>query len=161
MAERGLEWFESALGAVSKINLTEGVGLEGARCPQCEASDFAKVSDLYAESLVRLEEQGGDDGTVRAAGMTDAQIVARLGPPRRTSALIVVLPVALSLAAIAFYLYRRFGETVGQISFIAALVVTTIVLMTTLRSFSDRYYHKRQRWNRLYKCRKCGQLIAS
>ena len=35
MAERGLEWFESALGAVSKITDTDGGSLEGARCPKC------------------------------------------------------------------------------------------------------------------------------
>ena len=32
---------------------------------------------------------------------------------------------------------------------------------TTVRRLSDQYYHGKQRWNKLYMCRQCGQLVAS
>ncbi|MEP6494135.1 MAG: hypothetical protein ABJF01_15735 [bacterium] len=160
MAEDGLQWFEAALGAVSKINDGEKRGLDDARCPKCDASDFVQVADLFAESVGRLEEPG-DPSAVRDGGLTDAQIVARFAPPSRTSAAGVGLGVGLVLSAIAFFLYKRYGELVGEISLAVVLVVTAIVLLTTLRSFSDRYYHRRQQWNRLYMCRKCGQLVSS
>jgi hypothetical protein len=161
--EDQLKWFEAALGAVSKINTTDGFGtLEDARCPKCESSDFAKVSDVFAESVGRLEEQGGNDTRdVRVGGLTDTQIVGKLGPPRRTSALGVGFGVGVVLAGISFFIYKRFGELPGEISFAASLVVTAVVLLTTLRSFSDKYYHKRQAWNRLFMCRRCGQLVTS
>ena len=160
MADDRLEWFEAALGAVSKIT-SDDDELRGARCPKCDASSFVRISDLYADSVSRLEEQADSSRAVREGGMTDLQIVEKLGPPRQKSALGVVLAVAIPLSAIAFYLYRRVGETVGQISFAVDIVVTSIIFMTTLRRVSDRYYHGRRRWNSTFMCRRCGQLVAS
>ena len=162
MAEEELRWIEAALGAVSKLNADEAQGdLRDARCPKCNASDFVKISDLYSESVGRLEENADSPETVRDGGMTDTQIVAKFRPPRRRSALGVTLAVAVPLAAAAFYLYRRVGGDVGQIALIVAGVITAIAFMTTVRRFSDQYYHRRQRWNSLFMCRRCGQLVAS
>src|SRR4051812_23610498 len=118
MAQDGLEWFEAALGAVSKIDNPEGNGLEGARCPKCNAADFTKISDLYSESVGRIEEQGTAAAAApveRQGGMTDLQIVERFAPPRRTSSVGVAATVGVVLAAVAFLVYRRFGETAGQL----------------------------------------------
>jgi len=160
MADDGLERFEAALGAISKIT-SEDRDLVGARCPACGASDFVKIADLFAEAAGRLEEQPGSADAVREGGMTDAQIVKKFSPPRQKSAAGRVLAVAIPLSAIAFYLYRRFGDTVGQSAIAAAVVVTVIVLLTTLRRLGDEYYHRRRRWNSLFMCRRCGQLVAS
>jgi hypothetical protein len=162
MADEELRWIEAALGAVSKLNADESHdGLYGVRCPKCEASDFVSVSDLYAESVGRLEENPSAAGIVRDGGMTDIQIVEKFSPPRRKSAAGVTIAVALPLAAVAAYLYRRVGENVGQIALAVAIVVTAIVLMSSLRRLSDQYYHRRRRWNSLFLCRRCGQLVAS
>ena len=162
MADDELKWIEAALGAVSKLNADEVQDdLVGARCPKCEASDFVKVSDLYAESVGRLEEHPDSPPTVRDGGMTDMQIVRKFAPPRRSSALGITIAVAIPLGTAAFYSYRRFGDNIGQIAIAVAAVVTVIVFMTSLRRFSDQYYHRRRRWNSLFMCRKCGQLVAS
>jgi hypothetical protein len=162
MADDELRWIEAALGAVSKLNVDEGQdGLYGVRCPKCEASDFVRVSDLYAQSVARLEEDPSSAHTVRDGGMTDIQIVEKFSPPRRKSAAGVTVAVAVPLAAGAFYLYRRVGDNVGQIAGAVAIVVTAIVLMSSLRRLSDQYYHRRRRWNSLFMCRRCGQLVAS
>jgi len=160
MANDGLERFEAALGAISKIT-SEDRELVGARCPKCGASDFAKISDLFAEAAGRLDEQPGSAGSVREGGMTDALIVEKFRPPERKSAAGLVLAVAVPLSAVCFYLYRRFGDLVGQSAIAAAAVVTVIVLLTTLRRRSDQYYERRRRWNSLFMCRRCGQLVAS
>lgn len=160
-SDDGLERFEAMLGAISKITSGDE-GLVGARCPQCGASNFAKVSDLFDEARGRLEEQqDGSAGVVREGGMTDRQIVEKFRPPQRRSALGRAIAVAVPLSAVAFYLYRRFGETAGQFSAAAALIATAIVLMTSLRRLSDEYYSRRRRWNSLHMCRQCGQVVAS
>ena len=92
--------------------------------------------------------------------MTDRQIVARLRPPRRKSALWPALLVALPLSAAAFYVYRRFGQGIGEFAFVAAFLVTLTVFMTWLRRYSDQYYDGRKRWRSLHVCSRCGQLVA-
>jgi hypothetical protein len=159
-SDDGLERFEAVLGAISKITSGEE-GLVGARCPKCNASSFDKVSDLYADACGRLEEQNSAAGVVHAGGLTDRQIVENFSPPGRKSALGRAIAVGAPLSAVAFYLYRRFGATVGQISVAAALIATAITLLTSLRRLSDEYYDRRRRWNSLYMCRKCGQVVAS
>ena len=161
MADDGLEWFEAAMGAVSRINLESDTTLEGARCPKCDARDFVKISDLYSESIGRLEAPAEGADEVLAGGMTPRQVVQRFVPPRRTSALGVGGAVAVILAIATYLVYRRFGETPGELSILVSIVITTIVLLSTLRRFSDRFYHKRQRWNRLHMCRQCGQLVSA
>jgi hypothetical protein len=157
-----LQWIEGVLGAVSKINTDDVVDdMSGARCPKCNASDFVRVSDLFTESVGRLEEDPGGASTVRDGGMTDAQIVEKFRPPRRRSAVGAAIVVAIPLSAIAFYMYRRVGENVGQIAIVVDLLVTAAVLMTRLRRYSDEYYERRRRWRSLFLCRKCGQLVAS
>jgi len=159
-SDDGLERFEAILGAISKITSGDE-GLVEARCPKCNASSFAKVSDLYEGACARLAEHEAAAGVVRDSGMTDLQIVEKFRPPRRRSVLGRAIAVAVPLSAVAFYLNQRFGATVGQISAAVALIATVIVVMTSLRRFSDQYYSRRHRWNSLYMCRQCGQLVAS
>ena len=159
MADDGLEKFEAALGAISKIT-SEDTELVGARCPKCEASDFVKVSDLYTEAVGRLQEQPDAPGPVREGGMTDRQIVAKFTPPRRKTVAGVVIAFALPLSGGAYYVYWRFGNTPGQIAAAASVILMAIVLMTSLRRLSDQYYNQRRRWRSLHMCRRCGQLVA-
>jgi hypothetical protein len=162
MADDELERFEAMLGALSS-GLSGGGddGLTGARCPKCEASSFARVSELYDDAVRRLGEPGADADVDREGGRTDRQIVETLSPPRRRSARGTVIAVAVPLALTAAYLYRRFGDTVGQGSIVVAVVVTLIVFLTTLRRLSDQYYARRHEWSRLFMCRRCGQLVRS
>lgn len=162
MAGDELERFEAILGAVSRSLSDDGNDdrLADARCPKCEASSFIRVSDLYEDAVRRLSEGAAAD-VVREGGRTDSQIVARLAPPERRSARVIVAAVAVPLGAVSFYLYRRFGDTIGQASIVITLVVTAIVLLTTLRRLSDEYYARRQEWNTLFMCRRCGQLVRS
>ena len=154
----GLAWFENVLGSAAG---DERPDMRDARCPRCNASDLASVPDLFSESAARLDEPGAPKNVARDGGLTDEQIVRKLVPPRQRSALGVAAAVAAPLAAIAAYVYWRFGENVGQASIVGAIVVTLVVLMTMARRFSDKYYHARRRWNHLYMCRKCGQLVGS
>lgn len=156
----GLERFEAVLGAISKIT-SDNEGLVGARCPKCNASDFAKVSDLFDEARARLEDQSSESGTVRDGGLTDLQIIEKFRPPERRSPLVRAIVVAVPLSAATFYLYQRFGGTIGQIGAGVTLITTAIVLMTRARRLSDEYYARRARWNSLYMCRQCGQVVAS
>jgi hypothetical protein len=156
--EDGLAWFENVLGAASK---NEQGDMQGARCPKCNGADFVKISDLFAESAGRLGENAEARGAARAGGLTDEQIVRKFAPPRQSSAMGAALAVGVPLGAIAFYVYRRFGDNAGQLSILVTLVVTAIVLMTMARKFSDKYYHAQRRWNRLFMCLKCGQVVAS
>ena len=162
MAGDELERFEAILGAVSRSLSDDGNDdrLADARCPKCEASSFIRVSDLYEDAVRRLSEGAAAD-VVREGGRTDSQIVARLAPPERRSARVIVAAVAVPLGAVSFYLYRRFGDTIGQASIVITLVVTAIVLLTTLRRLSDEYYARRHEWNTLFMCRRCGQLVRS
>jgi hypothetical protein len=162
MADDELKWIEAALGAVSKLNADDAQDdLRDARCPKCHASDFVSVSDLFSTSVARLEENGEAGSMVRDGGMTDLQIVEKFRPPRRRSAAGITLLVAILFGSAAYYLYRRAGENIGQIAVVVAGVVTVIVFLTRVRRYSDEYYHRRRRWNSLYMCRKCGQLVAS
>jgi len=158
MTDDGLAWFENVLGKASN---DEQADMSDARCPKCNARDFIKIADLYVESLGRQEEGAEPSEPAREGGLTDAQIIKKFAPPRQKSAVVVALAVAVPLAAAAYYVYRRFGEIPGQTSFVVVGVVTIVVLMTKARSLSDKYYHQRRRWNRMFMCRKCGQLVAS
>jgi hypothetical protein len=163
LADDELGRFEAMMGALSKglSGDDDDDRLAGARCPKCQASSFVRVSELYDDAARRLSEQGDVADVVRQGGRTDAQIVQRLGPPPRRSALRTVIAVAVPLAVGAFYLYRRFGGTIGQGSIVVALIATLIVFLTTVRRLSDDYYARKNQWNRLFMCRRCGQLIAS
>src|SRR5262249_30705874 len=136
-------------------------GLGDARCPKCGKSDFIRVSDLYSEVVVRIEENPASANEVHVGGWKDGRIAARLKPPRRKSAVGRMLLVAIPLGAGAYYVYRRFGDSLGQLAIVVAIVATVIVLLTSLRRLSDEYYHSRRRWNSLFMCRECGQLVAS
>ena len=166
MADDELERFEAVMGALSKsLSGEDDDALTGARCPKCEASSFVRVSEIYADAVRRLSDAGSEPSDVgnvgREGGRTDAEIVERLGPPRRRSALRRVIAVAAPLSLAAFYAYRRFGDSIGQAAIAATIVVTAIVFLTTARRLSDDYYARRARWNRLHMCRRCGQLISS
>lgn len=158
MSDDRLEWIQAAVNAVSKVD-ADTHDLVGARCPKCNWTAFVSVQDLYSESLGRLED-GAQSPDERAGGMTDAQIVARLAPPGRKSALRVALVVAIPLGAVAYYIFRRFGQNVGEPAFVVAFLVTLTVFMTWMRRYSDQYYDRRKRWRSLYMCRRCGQLVA-
>jgi hypothetical protein len=136
VADDELERFEALLGAFNSSLSGEDDRLEGAKCPKCQAASFIRVSQLYEDAVHRLGEHGDD-----ARG--------------------IVLAVAVPLAAIAFYVYRRFGESIGQAAIGVAIIVTVIVFLTSLRRLSDDYYARRNEWNKLYMCRRCGQLVAS
>jgi hypothetical protein len=161
MAEDKLRQFEAILGAVSKVTSDEiGGELVDARCPQCNASDFAQVSDLYSTAAGRIEDSPDQAEVVAEGGMTNARMVEKFRPPQRKSPTLRVLMFAIPLSAGAYYVMKRFGETPGQFAFIGVAIVTVIVLLTTLRRNSDQYYAARKRWRHLYMCRKCGQLVA-
>ena len=161
MAERDLERFAAALDAVAKITTDGDPDLVGARCPKCDASDFVAIQDLYPDAVSRLETEPDSGDVVRVGGMTDNQIVRKFKPPRRKSAATPVVAAAIPLGVGAYYAYRRFGDNIGQTAIVAAVVITVIVLMTSLRRVSDQYYHARKRYRSLFMCRKCGQLVAS
>jgi hypothetical protein len=165
MADDEIQRIEAVFGALSKIAAGESeapdAGLQDARCPKCGKSDFVRVSDLYSEVVARLQEDAADADAVRIAGLTDRQLVARLAPPQRRSAAFRVAMVAIPLGAIAAFAYLRLGDVIGQLAIGLAIVVTIVVLMTTLRRVSDEYYDRKARWNRLYMCRSCGQLVSS
>src|SRR5437764_8142347 len=131
MSDDGLAWLEN-LGAVVGEGADEA-DMRDARCPKCNASEFMKVSDLFAESVARLEDKSAPAGELREGGLTDAQILKKFEPPRRHSAVGMMLAVAVPLAAISFYLYRRFGDNLGQISVAVTLVVSAVVLLTKMR----------------------------
>jgi len=158
-----IQRIEAMFGAISKIAAGEELDpqLTDARCPKCGKSNFARVSDVYSEAVGRIEENPDNANQVHVGGLTDMRIVAKLKPPRRKSAAGRVLFVGVPLGAGAYYVYRRFGDSLGQLAIVVAAVATVIVLLTTLRRLSDEYYHSRRRWNSLFMCRECGQLVAS
>jgi hypothetical protein len=156
MSDDGSAWLENVLGAGAGADEAD---MRGARCPKCHASDFAQVADLFAASVGRLEEKGASSGELREGGLTDTEIVERFTPPRRRSATGVMLAVAVPLSAISLYVYRRFGDNFGQISVAVTIVVSAVALLTAMRSYSDKYYRARRRWNRMFICRKCGQVV--
>src|SRR5262249_36114395 len=128
MSDDRLEWLHAAVNAVSKLD-SDDHELRDARCPKCNASAFVNAADLYYESFARLEDAPSPNAPpeVRAGGMTDQQIVRRLRPPNRKSALRPALLVALPLSVGAFYVFRRFGSGVGQLAFVADFLVTLTV----------------------------------
>jgi hypothetical protein len=161
MSDDRLEWLHAAVNAVSKLDSSDDRGSLGdARCPKCNASAFVNAADLYYESLARLEDEPNASAVVRAGGMTDAQIVRRLRPPNRRSALRIAVLVGVPLSAGAFYVFRRFGQNIGEFAFVADFLVTLIFFMTWLRRYSDEYYARRKQWRSLYVCSRCGQLVA-
>jgi len=159
MSDDRLEWLHAAVNAVSKLDSDEH-DLRDARCPKCNASAFVNAADLYYESLGHVEDAPNAPPVVRAGGMTDAQIVRRLGPPNRKSALRVGVLVAVPLAAAGFYVFRRFGANLGEFTLVGGFLITLTVFMTRLRRYSDEYYDRRKRWRSLYVCSRCGQLVA-
>jgi transcription elongation factor Elf1 len=166
VADDELGRFEAVMGALSKsLSGEPDEQLTGVRCPKCEASTFVRVSELFEDAARRLRDATSEEGdvetVVREGGWPDSEVVERLGPPQRRSALRTVIVVAAPLSVAAFYVYRRFGGTIGQAAIAATLVVTLIVFLTTARRLSDDYYARRNRWNRLFMCRRCGQLVSS
>ena len=156
MADDESAWLENVLGGKADADAPD---IRDARCPKCGASDFVAISDLYSDSLVRLED-GESSPAEQPRGMTDAQIVREFAAPRRKSAPITTLIVALPIAAAAFYVYRRFPGTIGQTAAIVAGVLVIATFLTRTRAYSDKYYEDRRRWNHLFMCRKCGQRVA-
>lgn len=131
--------FESILGALRDPE-DASPAIEGARCPSCHASDFVKASDLYSEN-------------------PEHEAFERVRPPRRRSATGRVVAVTLPLAAASFWAFTRFGGLAGQLVSIGSGVIVIVVALTSIRRLSDDYYERRQLWNRLYVCRRCGQLV--
>jgi DNA-directed RNA polymerase subunit RPC12/RpoP len=160
MAEDGLEKFQAMLGAISNMAGAEP-GLTDARCPKCDARDFVKVSDLYDESVRLINRDDAAAKVVAEGGMTNLQIVERMGPPLRKTATIATIGLAIPLGAAAAYVYHRFGPVLGQVATMVAIVASLVRLMTKSRQVSDDYYHRRAEWNRLYMCRRCGQLVKA
>lgn len=163
MADDEIERIEAVFGALSRIASGEepDTGLPDARCPKCGKADFARVSDLYAEAATRLQEAPSESDAPRLAGLNDRELVARLSPPQRKSVTLRVAVVAIPLGVVAGFVYMRFGETFGELAIGLAIVVSVVVLMTQLLRASDDYYDSRSRWNRLFICRNCGQLVSS
>ena len=151
------KWLEGLLGAAAGEQAPPD--MTDARCPKCNAQDFAKISDLYTESVIRIESGESTNDKV-AGGMTDAQIVREFAPPTRGSAVVATLIVAVPLAAAAYYAYRRFGDNLGQIAIVAAVIIVFATFLSRMRAYSDKHYHQRTRWNRIYMCRNCGQRVA-
>lgn len=154
----GLEGFEAMLGAFANLGEKE-TGLTDARCPKCNAADFVKVSDLFYDT-VRHAENAGRVGTEPiVGGMSEGQIIAKFTPPARRSAVTRTILITLPVAVIAFLVYRRFGDVPGQFALVGTITVALMVFLTTTRRLSDQYYDARATWNRLYLCRKCGQVV--
>ena len=163
MPDDEIQRIEAVFGALSRITSGEepDSGLSDARCPKCGQADFARVSDLYWEVVARFQEEPGNADVARIAGFSDRQLVARLSPPQKKSPALTVAIVAIPLGALAALAYLRLGDVVGQLAIGIAIVITVVVLLTTLRRVSDDYYDRRGRWNRLFICRNCGQLVSS
>lgn len=163
MADDEIHRIEAVFGAISRIAAGEEPEseLRDARCPKCGKSEFTRLSDIYSEAMGRLQENPADASVARIAGLSDEQIVAKFRPPQRKSAALAVALVALPMGAAAAFLYVRFGETIGQLAIGVTIVVSVIVLLTRLRRSSDDYYDRRRRWNGLFMCRHCGQVVTS
>jgi len=157
-----IDQFEAVFGAIAKLTSgDENPALGDARCPKCRASDFVQVVDVFYEAAGQIEASPEAAGTVLVAGMTNEQIVKKLGPPARRSPLITPILVAIPFALIALGVRSRFGADPGLFTAVGSAVIILGVLMTSLRKSSDQYYAARQFWRSLYLCRKCGQLVAS
>ena len=163
MADDEIRRIEAVFGAISRIAGGEEPEseLRDARCPKCGKSDFTRLSDIYSEAVGRLQADPAEATVARVAGLSDAQIVEKFRPPERKSAALTVALVAVPMGAVAAFLYKRFGAEIGELAIGVAIVVTVIVLLTTLRRASDDYYARRRRWNGLFMCRHCGQVVTS
>ena len=159
MSDDRLEWLHAAVNAVSRLDSDEPE-LRDARCPKCNASAFVNAADLYYQSAAHLEDEPHAAPVVRAGGMTDDQIVRRLRPPSRRSALGVGVLVAIPLSGAAYYVFHRFGANLGEFAFVGAFLITLTIFMTRLRRYSDEYYDRRKQWRSLFVCSRCGQLVA-
>ncbi len=160
MSDDELRWLHAAANAMSGLDADDGGPLRDARCPKCNASTFVNGADLYYEAAGRLEEAPDAPAEIRVGGMTDDQIVRRLRPPRRKSALRIALLAALPFAAGGVYVLRRFGTDAGEFALVGGFIIVLIVFMARLRRYSDDYYDRRKRWRSLHVCAKCGQLVA-
>ncbi len=160
MSDDQLQWLHAAVNAMSNLDSDDEKPLGDARCPRCNASSFVSAADLYYESVGRLEETPNAPAEIRVGGMTDEQIVRRLRPPRRKSALRFAVLAAIPLAGAGVYVLRRFGADAGEFTFVGGFIVALIVFMTRLRRYSDEYYARRKRWRSLHVCAKCGQLVG-
>ncbi|HEX4682088.1 MAG TPA: hypothetical protein VH277_05230 [Gemmatimonadaceae bacterium] len=159
MPADGFEGLEAMLGAIANLR-EKDTGLTDARCPKCDASDFAKASELYYDTIRRAENTGLSDSTPGQAGLTDEQIIGKFQPPRRRSAVGRGIAVAVPLGVVTYLVYRRFGSLPGQLTLVASIIITLIAFMTRVRRLSDDYYDQRHTWDHLYMCRKCGQLVS-
>lgn len=157
----GFREFEAVLGALSKMTADETVSddLLDARCPKCNATSFIKITDLYDQALVRLDESDSASGPPLAAALSDEEIVARFAPPQRRSPTFRIGIAAVILGAIVFLVFRQFGVDAAQLAGAGAVVLLVGVTLTTFRKLGDDYYNRRRRWRKLYICRKCGQLV--
>ena len=157
MADDDSKWLEGVLGAASGEEAPPD--MTNARCPKCGAQEFARISELYPEARYRIEDGESSDAN-RIGGMTDAEIVREFAPPTRGSAIVATVFVLVPLAAAVLYVYKKYGDNLGQIAAVAGIVITVAVFLTRVRAYSDKYYHARTRWNRMYMCRNCGQRVA-
>jgi hypothetical protein len=157
----GFREFEAVLGALSKMTSDETVSddLLDARCPKCNASSFIKITDLYDQARLRLEESEGVAGPPLVAGLSDEDILERFAPPQRRSPLWRIGVPAVVLGAIVILVLRQFGVTAAELAAAGALVLLVGITLTTFRKLGDDYYDRRRRWRKLYICRKCGQLV--
>lgn len=157
-----LQWIEAAMGAVSKISgEVEDDELIGARCPKCESSSFAKVSDLFLEAVGRVEDNPAEAKVINTGGMTNMEIIERFPPPGRKSARLLMIALVIPFGALDYFVWKRFGDLPGQVAAMASAITMVIVFMTSLRRYSDKHYHQRRRRNSLFMCRNCGQLVSS
>src|SRR3954471_21693074 len=145
MPPDGFEGLEAMLGAIANLR-EKDTGLTDARCPKCDASDFASVSELYYDTVRRAEKTGLSDKTPGQAGLDDEQIIRKFSPPRRRSAVGRGIAVALPLGATTYLVYRRFGSLPGQIALVGSIIVILIAFMTRVRRLSDDYYDQRHTW---------------
>ncbi|HXT16564.1 MAG TPA: hypothetical protein VN706_13080 [Gemmatimonadaceae bacterium] len=155
----GLEGFEALMGAFANLGGEKPEGLGDARCPKCNAADFVKVDDLFYEAVRHAENAGAASSEPGIGGLSEQQIIARFAPPRRRSARLRTILVAIPLAGAAYFVYARVNPTAGQFAVVAAIVITLMVFLTTVRKQSDDYYDQKAQWNKLYMCTKCGQLV--
>jgi hypothetical protein len=158
-----LRQFEAVLGAIGKLPLgeDESGNLDGAKCPSCGWSGFAKISDVYHESSVRVHAEPENADVKREIGMSDNEIVRKFAPPKRKSVVPTLAIAVVILGGVAYETYRRYGDNLGTIAILVAVVALATITLMTLRKNSDTYFYSRKRWNKLYRCRKCGQVIAA
>jgi len=158
MSPDGLDGFEAMIGAFANLGEREP-GLGDARCPKCDARDFVKVEELFDAAVRRSEIEGSVSTTPGIGGLSDEQVIVKFRPPRRKGATVRTIVITIPVAIAAFFVYRRFGEVAGEFAIAATLVTALMVFLTTTRRFSDQYYERRATWNKLFMCRRCGQVV--